>query len=67
MDGDGAGVYTSHSRMRLDLLLIRRHPEMSRRKAQDVIEKGQVSVSGERVREPGRDVPRRRPSRSTRT
>ncbi len=43
--------------MRLDLLLIRRHPEMSRRKAQDVIEKGQVSVSGERVREPGRDVP----------
>jgi 23S rRNA pseudouridine1911/1915/1917 synthase len=57
MDGDGAGVYTSHSRMRLDLLLIRRHPEMSRRKAQDVIEKGQVSVSGERVREPGRDVP----------
>jgi 23S rRNA pseudouridine1911/1915/1917 synthase len=57
MDGDGAGVYTSQSRMRLDLLLIRRHPEMSRRKAQDVIEKGQVSVSGERVREPGRDVP----------
>jgi 23S rRNA pseudouridine1911/1915/1917 synthase len=42
--------------MRLDLLLIRRHPGLSRRKAQDVIEKGQVSVDGERVREPGRDV-----------
>ena len=55
--GDGAGVYTSVSRMRLDLLLIRRNPGMSRRKAQDVIEKGQVSVDGERVREPGRDVP----------
>jgi 23S rRNA pseudouridine1911/1915/1917 synthase len=43
--------------MRLDLLLIRRNPGMSRRRAQDVIEKGQVSVGGERVREPGRDVP----------
>jgi len=43
--------------MRLDLLLIRRHPELSRRKARDVIEKGQVSVGGERVREPGRDLP----------
>ena len=43
--------------MRLDLLLIRHHPALSRRKAQDVIEKGQVSVGGERVREPGRDVP----------
>jgi 23S rRNA pseudouridine1911/1915/1917 synthase len=42
--------------MRLDLLLIRRNPGLSRRKAQDVIEKGQVSVDGERVREPGRDV-----------
>jgi 23S rRNA pseudouridine1911/1915/1917 synthase len=42
--------------VRLDLLLIRRHPELSRRKARDVIEKGQVSVAGERVREPGRDV-----------
>jgi 23S rRNA pseudouridine1911/1915/1917 synthase len=29
---------------------------MSRRKAQDVIEKGQVSVNGQLVREPGRDV-----------
>jgi 23S rRNA pseudouridine1911/1915/1917 synthase len=42
--------------VRLDLLLIRRHPELSRRKARDVIEKGQVSVAGERVREPGREV-----------
>jgi 23S rRNA pseudouridine1911/1915/1917 synthase len=42
--------------MRLDLLLIRRHPELSRRKARDVIEKGQVSVGGVLVREPGRDV-----------
>jgi 23S rRNA pseudouridine1911/1915/1917 synthase len=43
--------------MRLDLLLIQRHPSLSRRKARDVIEKGQVSVGGELVREPGRDVP----------
>jgi 23S rRNA pseudouridine1911/1915/1917 synthase len=42
--------------MRLDLLLIRRHPAMSRRKARDVIEKGQVSVDGAPVREPGREV-----------
>ena len=43
--------------MRLDLLLIRRHPELSRRKARDVIEKGQVSVDGASVREAGREVP----------
>jgi len=43
--------------MRLDLLLIRRHPALSRRKARDVIEKGQVSVGDELVREAGRDVP----------
>jgi len=42
--------------MRLDLLLIRRHPSISRRKARDVIEKGQVSVDGGAVREPGREV-----------
>jgi 23S rRNA pseudouridine1911/1915/1917 synthase len=42
--------------MRLDLLLIRKHPAMSRRKARDVIEKGQVSVDGAPVREPGREV-----------
>ncbi len=42
--------------MRLDLLLIGKHRELSRRKAREVIEKGQVSVDGERVREPGRDV-----------
>jgi 23S rRNA pseudouridine1911/1915/1917 synthase len=42
--------------MRLDLLLIRRHPGMSRRKARDVIEKGQVSVGGRMVREPGGEV-----------
>jgi 23S rRNA pseudouridine1911/1915/1917 synthase len=43
--------------MRLDLLLIRRHPALSRRKARDVIEKGQVCVGDELVREAGRDVP----------
>jgi 23S rRNA pseudouridine1911/1915/1917 synthase len=43
--------------MRLDLLLVRHHPSLSRRKARDVIEKGQVSVEGRLVREPGRDVP----------
>ena len=42
--------------MRLDLLLVRRHPGLSRRKAREVIEKGQVSVEGERVREAGREV-----------
>lgn len=42
--------------MRLDLLLIRHHPGLSRRKARDVIEKGQVSVDGAPVREPGREV-----------
>ena len=42
--------------MRLDLLLIRLHPHLSRRKAREVIEKGQVSVGGERVREAGREV-----------
>jgi 23S rRNA pseudouridine1911/1915/1917 synthase len=42
--------------VRLDLLLIRRHPGLSRRKARDVIEKGQVSVGGTMVREPGREV-----------
>ena len=43
--------------MRLDLLLIQRYPHLSRRKARDVIEKGQVSVGSELVREAGRDVP----------
>ena len=43
--------------MRLDLLLIRRHPELSRRKAREVIEKGQVRVDGARVREAGREFP----------
>ena len=42
--------------MRLDLLLIRRHPALSRRRARAVIEKGQVSVDGERVREAGLEV-----------
>ncbi len=42
--------------MRLDLALIRRHPDLSRRKARDVIEKGQVSVGGVAVREAGREV-----------
>jgi 23S rRNA pseudouridine1911/1915/1917 synthase len=42
--------------MRLDLLLIRRHPGLSRRKAREVIEKGQVTLGGERVREAGIEV-----------
>jgi 23S rRNA pseudouridine1911/1915/1917 synthase len=36
--------------------LIAAHPEVSRRKAREVIEKGQVSLSGQTVREPGRRV-----------
>ena len=43
--------------MRLDLALIRGHPGLSRRKAQDVIEKGQVTVDGTTVFDKGRDVP----------
>ena len=39
--------------MRLDLALIARHPELSRRRARDVIEKGQVSVGGRVVNEAG--------------
>ncbi len=42
--------------MRLDLLLIRHHPGLSRRRAREVIEKGQVSVGGEVVREAGHEV-----------
>lgn len=39
--------------MRLDLALIARHPDLSRRRARDVIEKGQVSVAGSVVTEAG--------------
>jgi len=39
--------------VRLDLALIERHPGLSRRKAREAIEKGQVSVDGRMVREPG--------------
>jgi len=42
--------------MRLDLALIRLHPELSRRRARDVIEKGQVTLDGALVREAGREV-----------
>jgi 23S rRNA pseudouridine1911/1915/1917 synthase len=42
--------------MRLDLALIRLHPGLSRRKAREVIEKGQVDVDGAAVLEPGRPV-----------
>jgi 23S rRNA pseudouridine1911/1915/1917 synthase len=42
--------------VRLDLALIRQHPGLSRRRAQRAIEKGQVSVDGLLVREPGREV-----------
>ena len=43
--------------MRLDLLLVRRHPGLSRRRAREAIEKGQVALDGRTLREPGRDVP----------
>ena len=43
-------------RIRLDLALIKLHPELSRRRARDVIEKGQVSVEGRTVLESGRLV-----------
>ena len=39
--------------MRLDVRLIALHPELSRRRARDVIEKGQVSVGGRTVLESG--------------
>jgi 23S rRNA pseudouridine1911/1915/1917 synthase len=41
---------------RLDVALIRAHRELSRRKARDVIEKGQVTVDGQMVRDAGRRV-----------
>lgn len=41
---------------RLDLALIRLHPELSRRRAQAAIEKGQVSIDGRVSREPGEQV-----------
>ncbi len=44
---------------RLDLALIALHPGLSRRKARDVIEKGQVSVQGAVVTEAGHPVPPR--------
>jgi 23S rRNA pseudouridine1911/1915/1917 synthase len=40
--------------MRLDLALIARHPELSRRQARAAIERGQVTVDGATVCEPGR-------------
>jgi 23S rRNA pseudouridine1911/1915/1917 synthase len=42
---------------RLDLRLIAVHPGLSRRKAREVIEKGQVTVDGALAREPGLMVP----------
>ena len=42
--------------IRLDLALIQRHPELSRRRARDVIEKGQVTVDGRTVLEAGQLV-----------
>jgi len=42
--------------VRLDLALIRAHPELSRRRARDAIEKGQVSVGGTVVVEAGAAV-----------
>jgi 23S rRNA pseudouridine1911/1915/1917 synthase len=46
--------YTSE--VRLDVALVRLHPGLSRRKAQDVIAKGQVTVDGALAREPGLSV-----------
>jgi 23S rRNA pseudouridine1911/1915/1917 synthase len=43
-------------RTRLDLALIARHPGLSRRKAREAIEKGQVLLAGEAVTQPGRSV-----------
>jgi 23S rRNA pseudouridine1911/1915/1917 synthase len=42
--------------LRLDVALVARHPVLSRRKAREVIEKGQVMVDGALVREPGTAV-----------
>jgi 23S rRNA pseudouridine1911/1915/1917 synthase len=39
--------------VRLDVALIAQHPGLSRRKAREAIEKGQVTVDGRMVREPG--------------
>ena len=46
----------SKSPVRLDLALIAGHAGLSRRKAREVIEKGQVTVDGQVVQEPGRLV-----------
>src|SRR6185436_17205053 len=45
------------SGVRLDLALIQRQPGLSRRRARAAIEKGQVSVEGQIVREAGQLVP----------
>jgi 23S rRNA pseudouridine1911/1915/1917 synthase len=42
--------------MRLDVALVALHPGLSRRKAREVIEKGQVTLDGRLVREPGTPV-----------
>jgi 23S rRNA pseudouridine1911/1915/1917 synthase len=42
--------------MRLDVALIKRHPELSRRKAREVIEKGQVTLGGNLAADPGLEV-----------
>jgi 23S rRNA pseudouridine1911/1915/1917 synthase len=39
--------------VRLDVALIAQHPGLSRRKAREAIEKGQVTLDGRMVREPG--------------
>jgi 23S rRNA pseudouridine1911/1915/1917 synthase len=42
--------------IRLDLLLVRRHPGLSRRRAREAIERGQVTVDGIMVRMAGQPV-----------
>lgn len=44
------------SAVRLDLALIRKYPQLSRRKAREVIEKGQVTLDGRMAREAGLGV-----------
>jgi len=50
-------VAEARQTVRLDLALIRRYPKLSRRKARDVIEKGQVTLDGRMLREAGLGVP----------
>lgn len=54
--GRGARALSGARGTRLDVALVRLHPGMSRRKAKDVIEKGQVTVDGATVLDKGLEV-----------